>query len=909
MGLFSRKTTVHVASTLYNLAGPEEDRPNYLKTSVYSSLMSSGSPYLGEHITNTHFKGPAMQQRSFFNWSKRTRYAGLPAGSINNSVDVDLDIVAAEIVPPAGQEVLMQNASSESADFGLFTEKWVLENRPDKSTDDYTSDFYNGDITVQYTDGTTDTFTPVGYNPDSRYLVYRYLFQIPDRLDPPVHISFSSGLSAKPITVGRTLENTVNDGNQTLQLRTETVSVATDSSDGSVTTTTVLSDVTNVDWDIPKQTYSKHIYIDTNGSYDQVRNSEYQYIWQKKKLQANVLSENTTVSGTVTTEETVTQYVMVNDWEELREDQTEYLGEIQGTLKMGLYEFGANVTPVYEQFAFEDNTAGTEEFFPSIPIRINNTSINDHWYDDEEKGGNKLRSESLKAYRKATNGESYSKLIDIVEDNESLGDIDYAFMTYGVPLNVKDQASKKYIYTFLKNLAEAQTVQTADFNNFQNQLNDYYDQQAEMNAWLAGQHDENSIHYGTARPATPRPVNPKTTALDIRSTDPRMSHIFTRLNWAMIDETFHIGVFEKDDGELLKKNEVHIQPGGQTTWTTRTELSGRAEGDYTTQTHIIEHTDIIWQTADNRYKKLVVAGLIHQNFIYGANAVSTDAADALSDEDPSSLLLPMHMPSMRELNLIDRTQMTTANTYVVFNSYKLVKQKWYQTGIFKIIMVIIAIIIIVYTGGAAAGAAGGILGSNAAVGAAIGLTGAVATLVGAIANAIVGMIVSNIISKAATELLGDEIGGIIGAIVSFFVMSGFSQGFGNGFNIDWTQLTSAKGLLKLSSVLANGYSGMINAETMEIGMEMAEKQSEYEEQMEKLNEMIKELSDNNGLNFNPMQLTDVYDGNKSQRTGSYMPETSDEFIRRTTMTGSDIVNITLSMVYDYTKLSLTLPKN
>ena len=109
--------------------------------------------------------------------------------------------------------------------------------------------------------------------------------------------------------------------------------------------------------------------------------------------------------------------------------------------------------------------------------------------------------------------------------------------------------------------------------------------------------------------------------------------------------------------------------------------------------------------------------------------------------------------------------------------------------------------------------------------------------------------------------------------------------------------------------MANGYSGMINAETMEIGMEMSENQSEYEEQMEKLNEMIKELSGNNGLNFNPMQLTDVYDGNKSQRTGSYMPETSDEFIRRTTMTGSDIVNITLSMVYDYTKLSLTLPKN
>lgn len=35
----------------------------------------------------------------------------------------------------------------------------------------------------------------------------------------------------------------------------------------------------------------------------------------------------------------------------------------------------------------------------------------------------------------------------------------------------------------------------------------------------------------------------------------------------------------------------------------------------------------------------------------------------------------------------------------------------------------------------------------------------------------------------------------------------------------------------------------------------------------------------------------------------------DEFIRRTTLVGSDIVEITHNMIYDYTNLSLTLPEN
>jgi len=62
------------------------------------------------------------------------------------------------------------------------------------------------------------------------------------------------------------------------------------------------------------------------------------------------------------------------------------------------------------------------------------------------------------------------------------------------------------------------------------------------------------------------------------------------------------------------------------------------------------------------------------------------------------------------------------------------------------------------------------------------------------------------------------------------------------------------------------------------------------------------------LIFNAMSLTDTRKGNGSGSQGSYIPEGLDQFISRTTMTGSDVVDITLSMISDYSDLQLTLPK-
>ena len=67
------------------------------------------------------------------------------------------------------------------------------------------------------------------------------------------------------------------------------------------------------------------------------------------------------------------------------------------------------------------------------------------------------------------------------------------------------------------------------------------------------------------------------------------------------------------------------------------------------------------------------------------------AKEALEDVEESGFIIPLHEGVYRAMGLKDSTQMATACSFMVFNCYQVVKKKWYQTGIFKIILVVILI--------------------------------------------------------------------------------------------------------------------------------------------------------------------------------------------------------------------------
>jgi len=158
---------------------------------------------------------------------------------------------------------------------------------------------------------------------------------------------------------------------------------------------------------------------------------------------------------------------------------------------------------------------------------------------------------------------------------------------------------------------------------------------------------------------------------------------------------------------------------------------------------------------------------------------------------------------------------------------------------------------------------------------------------------------------ASTAAFGEKWGGIIASVINLVI----SMGASGAFSVEnLGELMTAGNILKITSAIANGYQGYVQGSIAEMGDELEKKGEKYEDRMDEINKLIADLSGND-LNFNPLYLTDSVKGNDTgeDTTGQYVTETLDQFIHRTTMTGSDIVDVTLSLVNNHADLSLELP--
>jgi hypothetical protein len=460
------------------------------------------------------------------------------------------------------------------------------------------------------------------------------------------------------------------------------------------------------------------------------------------------------------------------------------------------------------------------------------------------------------------------------------------------------------MYTFWKNLMALHglpsnyiTTLAADRAVYQTQMNTY-------NVWVDAQQDSGDPLYGTTRPAVPKVGAPKTMTLEFKTTDPTLSVYDTRITFSFIDETFGTGLGRPE----AKVGDVWTAKGDPIEWQSYSGVKGTASfgtsagpSKVRSKANSMGEMRLYWQTGLTTFKYLRIYGAVHENFIYGGKSVRITSSEALDDADDSGFLIPLHYPSVKEAGLVSSTQLATANTYLVFNSYEVFKKKWYETflGILFIIIVVVVAAAIIAPG--AVGGISGIFGTNAAVGAGLGLSGTASIVAGAVANAIAAVLLSTALSYGSTALFGEKWGALIGSLLSFAISFGMSGGFSN-----LSTLFQPKNLLALSSALANGYKGFVQANITEMNVELVKIGEETNKELKKIQNQMDELM-GNALAFDQMSLTDTDKGNGSG-TGGYLPESLDEFIQRTSLTGSDIVDMTLSIVSDFTALSLTLPK-
>lgn len=540
----------------------------------------------------------------------------------------------------------------------------------------------------------------------------------------------------------------------------------------------------------------------------------------------------------------------------LRDTTTNEVGELQ----ISLYETHHGGDPILVKptlDALDDATEFTDhEFFPFLPLRINNTFI-----DERDNTGTKIWEAEYasvkRAYKKVT-GSEIDTLLTSIEDNPSIDDIDFTFMVFGVSFNTKDKVGKKYLYKFLSNIRINQESTTTQYNDWK-------------------------FNRTTTLP--------EVTVVRVKSPDSSIIKNYDmRIQWVHMDETVYQGV-----GKVgAKTGDLWFD-----TTTIPDVLIPHTYSGTVLFTDKIETVELYWQTHPTHYSKLTIVGLSLKNFVYDNASVDITAKEALADTDTSGLIIPLHYPTLTSMSLKDANQLAVSNMYLIFNSYEVVETPWYAQGWFKFALVVVIVTVTVLTGGAGA-ATVGLLGTNLAVGAALGLTGLAAIIVGAVANALAASLLLSLIQAGSIALFGDEFGALIGTIIGVIAMQ-TAMSFHTNAGINWGLMLRAENLYKLSNVLGNAYANWVDIDTQSIYGSMEGKELEYETKMETIEELLSGLIGD--YVFDPMALTD------SAESYDLQPESVDLFIKRTLLTGTDIAKLSVDMINDYSELNLVLPKS
>lgn len=187
-----------------------------------------------------------------------------------------------------------------------------------------------------------------------------------------------------------------------------------------------------------------------------------------------------------------------------------------------------------------------------------------------------------------------------------------------------------------------------------------------------------------------------------------------------------------------------------------------------------------YQTMDSMYEELVVYGLridykVHYKKGFGAGAGQPE------------LLVPVDRGIMKSISVGKREKIVCKSMHMLVNTVQVIKTKWYQSGVFKWIMIIVAVVITIFSMGSA--------WQTIVAAAAIGTTALVITLVSMLIN----VLIINYAIKLFVKKFGPKIG-IIAAVaaMAYGAYSGFGAASGGTNTWGESLLAIGNGLAKQS---------------------------------------------------------------------------------------------------------------
>lgn len=885
MGLFSSKKKITVGSTMYNLAGAIEDRIQYLPTTINTKIIAGNAGSIGETITNALLRGPGMRMRTFSRWARNSGYntaIGLQQSKLSLGSNIDPTAIAASIPHAPDEDVVIQTAEIAQADYGYWADQWMLANHPDQVSADYEIDMdeETNVISILFGGLVTYTFTPANFDINSAYLYISYMLVKRNSTGPLVpgtetpvadeaslpDTSDYTLISSTPTAKSEDLEDE--------ELTEISYSDATPPTSSTVTTphTDSYSDVETV--------YEKVTYSGQNGSGSallSLRSIQTNFKVGYIKTVVTVEETEEDIGGGVikTTKVTTTTQSIDFNWS-YRQDSQEITLTQWSPMTVIIYKEGSG-NPTYDAMFLADDSMGA--FMPFVPLRKWNRFI-DTDYEPETYAWTK------KAVKKSMD-KKISYINDQLKDNDSIGDIDFAYLSYGVSLNTKEKSGLKYIYKLFQNLNGRGAGGQAEHNAWVTAWNLANAAQTQWAAWKTAQGNSADPLYGTPEPMQlPYPAQP-TKQLRIFSST---ANYDMKISWT--------GIYEAVDQPGLgrpgaKKGDLWFVVNSENLFP-ELLVSGGSLDDRVLVNGL---TTLYWQDEADSFRALGITGLYHTNTVYRGKGVGIRGTNALNDPEESGFIIPLHEGILREMSLKDSTQMSTACSYMVLNYYQVTKKKWYQSSWFKIVLIVVVIVITVVSAGSGAASAG-VLGTAASVGAAIGLAGTAAIIAGAAINAVAGMLIAQLITRAATALFGPEIGAIVGAIASVAVLSmGTSLANGGTAMGGLQSMTSSVNLLKITTAAGDGLAKAQAGKIEDINRDMLKLQENYKTEMMSI---YNAWTENLGFNKSTIDISQL---TESARV-DHVYEQLEGFLARTLLTGSEIASVTNGLIEKFTAVSL-----
>jgi hypothetical protein len=266
------------------------------------------------------------------------------------------------------------------------------------------------------------------------------------------------------------------------------------------------------------------------------------------------------------------------------------------------------------------------------------------------------------------------------------------------------------------------------------------------------------------------------------------------------------------------------------------------------------------QVRPGLYEEVLIVGLEMLYYIEGSHKVT-------ADENDDILLIPLDRSIVSKYSAADRELLYSRSLHYVFNSMQVIKIKWYQTGIFQVILTIVAIVMAVYDGGATLGYY-------------LGLSGAAAIIATIVINLIIGEVLK-VVFKLFAKIFGEDLA-MLAAIVALVVSITMVIQTGSLKGAPWATdlLTAANGLSQAAFEL--GYDKLLD-DSMDFAKKMEE---DY-----KLLDTAKELLEQ-PVHLNPFVI---------------FGESPTDYYNRTVHSGN-IGVLGIDAVSKYTEIALTLPK-